>query len=484
MTNASRTKRIQKILTIPLLLALFFLVAQFNTRYHMANLGNVSVTSTNPRPSFRGLLGSGNTVGSSIVTLNGTPSVNVPSTSSAQLVEGDTVAIGQGASLGTYTVASTSSNTVFTTDSGITSATAGHDVISTQSANLTVRFTTANAVNNGKFRVLVPALANDANSGDGIPDGGYFDFGSGTGATVTCPASGGNYTFAAGTALKSAVSISGTDYHSFECGYTGAGAVGTSFSASPIVINGLINPAPKPGHTNGTADSYNVIVQHLDNGGTVVDQTAVSIAVIEAVRVTATVPPQLTFQVIGRPTGYSACGVTTKVGTTPTAVPFGEVSISSFTDAAQTLTASTNAVGGFVVTALENDQLGRNGAVCTGDPTITSNLNCIADTRGDGGTASDTVQDNWVSSATKGFGFSLHDQNSSTTEAFAYNSGGAFMARQFADVENSGTAQTIFSSTAPADNHNVDVCYRIVVGSTTAAGNYENNVIYNATATF
>lgn len=454
-----------------------------------ASLSSVSVTLSNPRLSFRGGLASGNSVGSSLVTINTTVG-SYPSTSSAQLVQGDVVKIGEGGSLADYTVASTSSVSTFSIATTLATgdADAADDVISSQSANLVVRFTTANAVANGRFRILVPALASNTASADGIPDGGYFDFGA-SAPTVTCPSNAtATYDFVTGVATASTITIDGNDYHSYECAYSGTGAVGTAFNASAndaITISNVINPAPKGSHTTGTADTYKVIVQHSDSSFAVQDSTAVSIGVIEAVKVTASVPAQISFQIIGLATGTSACGVTTDVTTTPAAVPFGEVSIATFNDAAQALTVTTNAVNGFAVTAIENDQLSKDGNVanCVGEPTIAGDTSCIADAGQ--GTFSETAATDWTSTAIKGFGYSLHDVNTSTTEAFAYNGGGTFMAKQFPATEDGGeSAETIFSSTAPSDNHNIYVCYRLIPGTTTAAGDYENYLTYTATATF
>lgn len=480
----------------PLILALFFFsffaAAGVNHQLRSANLTTVSVTLSNPRPSFRGALGAGNSVGSSVVTINTTANA-YPSTSSAQLVEGDVVRIGSGGTLNSYTVASTSSLSTFTTTAVLASGDtdAGDDVISTSSATHTVRFTTANAIANGRFRVLVPALTDNTAAADGIPDGGNFDFGT-SAPTVTCPNDITGYDFVTGTATASTITLNGADYHSYECAYSGAGGVGTAFTGGgngTIAINSIINPAPKTAHTTGYADAYAVIVQHLNSSVAVADSTTVQIGVIEAVKVTASVPAQITFQIIGLASGTSACGVSTGVATTPASVPFGDISISAFSNAAQALTVSTNASGGFSVTALENDQLGRNGGACAGDPTITSNTDCIADARGNNAAMSDSTSDEWTNIANKGFAYSLHDVNATTTEAFSYNTvagncTGTFCARQFADAANSGTAQTIFSSTGPADNQNLYVCYRIIPGTTTSAGNYENFVTYNATATF
>jgi hypothetical protein len=464
-----------------------FGLAHWAGQTYSANLTSVSVTTTNSRPSFRGALAAGNTAGSSIITINTTPG-SYASSSSAQLVEGDVLRIGSAGTLRSYTVASTSSLSVINLTAALLAGDAdtGDDVIATSSATLNARFTTVSAVTDGTFRILVPSISGGA-SLDGIPDGGAFDYGTVT-PTVTCPADFTGYNFGAGTSTANDVTINGIAYHSYSCTYVGAGAVSTAFDGTThdyMSIAGMLNPAPTTGHTTGTADTYSVIVQHLDSGSNVIDSTTVKIGVVEAVKVTAYVAPQISFRLIGLPAATSACGASTSVATTAVSVPFGDLTIGVFKTAAQALSVSTNASGGYVVTAVENDQLGRNGTACTGDPTTASNGNCIQDVRGDAAAASDTVSDEWVSTSQPGFGYSLQDVNSTVTEAFAYNeSARTFSARQFADVENSGTPQTIFSDTTVAANDNLYVCYKIMPDATTAAGNYENYLTYTATATF
>lgn len=461
------------------------------------SLTSVSVTLSNPRLSFRGALTTGNSEASSIIYINTTPG-DYDSTSSAQLVQGDILRIGETNSLGSYTVASTSSLSTISMTSALAAGDAdtGDDVISSQSATQTIRLTTANAIANGRFRVLIPALADDGASNDGIPDGGYFDMGAVV-PTVTCPSTAtAIYDFVAGVATASAQTINSTDYHVFECAYSGTGAVGTAFNsgADVITINSLINPAPEINHHTGVADTHNIIVQHLDNSLNTIDTTTVGIAVIEAVKVTASVPAQITFKILGVAKGTSACGISTNVMTTAAAVPFGEIPLDVFTNAAQTLTVSTNATNGYSVTAVANDQLGRSGGACAGDPTASGNPDCIPDSLGDATIMSHTAYDKWDLSATKGFAYSLHDSNNSisngNTEDFSYNEntgaclGASFCAKQFADTEDSQTAQEIFGSNTVADNENLFACYRIIPAATTAAGNYENFITYTATATF
>jgi hypothetical protein len=458
-----------------------------------ANLSNVSVTLSSSRPSFRGGLASGNTVGSSEVILNTTNGV-WPSSSSAQLMVGDSLKIGEAGSLGTYTITEIVDNsTVNVTPVLIAGDTElNDDVVASTSATLTVRLTTANAIANGAFRILVPADTTDAAARDGIPDGTGFDFGT-SAPTVTCPSSApAQYLFATGTATASAVTVNGTKYHSFECRYFGTGAIGTAFDGttySAITISSLINPAPnQSGHIIGYADTYNIIVRQVDSTYAVADATTVNVGVVESVRVTATVGPQITFRILGVNSGTSVCGVNTDVSTTASLVPLGSLNISAFTNAAQALSVSTNAPNGYAVTTVENDQLGRNGGVCTGDNT---GVNCIPDSVGDGSAMSHTAPAKWSLGTVKGFAYSLHEVN--TTGAlpdFTYqtNSGNCdgtdYCFKQFADAEDGQSSQRIFSSTTVADNDNVFVCYKAIIAATQAAGEYSNYLTYTATATF
>lgn len=491
-------KKISKLLSFSLFAGLFFGLTGYSIKTsYSANLTNVSSTISNSRLSFRGALGSGNAAASSIISID-VDAGDYPSTSSAQLVEGDVLRIGEDGSLGSYTVASTSSLSTLSLKTVLAAGDAdtADDVISTQSATHTVRFTSVSAINNGRFRILVPAHSDDGTSSDGIPDGSYFDFGT-SAPTVTCPTDITNYDFVTGTATASTITMNSSDYHSFECAYSGSGAIGSDFDGTTndyFLVDSLINPAPATGHTTGTADTYSVIVQHLDASFDVIDQTTVKIGVIEAVKITAEVAPQITFRIIGQNSGTAACGFAggTDVSTTATSVPFGGLLISDFTTATQGLTVSTNAQNGYAVTAIANDQLGINGAACSND---TASSTCIPDASGDtGATMTQTNENEWSDTAQKGFAYSVHDINTSgSTPAFSYNgsvndcdgTGDCF--RQFADDERSDvpeTPVTIFSHTDVADNQNINVCYKSIISSTQAAGFYESYITYTATATF
>lgn len=472
-----------------------FVASQTYRPLQSSDLNEVSVTMSNPRLSFVGRLAAGNVSGSTNVLIKTTAGISSLNTN--QLQQDDTVRIGQGGAMGSYTVKSTDPPDTFITTAANSNVTTDDFVIASQSGTLTVRFKTASAWNNGSIRVLVPAAA--STGADGIPDTNTFDYGTST-PTVTCPTNITNYTFGAGAAA-SMQSVSGGTYHTFTCSYTGTGTAGANFTntAQLFTINSnlvMSNPSPQITptlHTTGTADTYKIIVQQLDSGGTVQDSSTVSVGVIEAVKVTAEVAPQVTFTIAGLGTGVEACGTNldTHVTTTAVEVPFGELSLNTFRYAAQKLSVSTNADDGYAVTAIANDQMGLGGATCTGDPVIGSNTTCIQDARGDTTPAmSHTAHDDWSTATNPGFAFTLASATGSPVLPFNYNTtggdcaGGGDCFRQFADNEASEVPQTVMSYTDVTDTQEANICYGIAVGATQTAGTYENYITYRATGLF
>jgi len=129
----------------------------------------------------------------------------------------------------------------------------------------------------------------------------------------------------------------------------------------------------------------------------------------------------------------------------------------------------------------ENDQVGREANACDTDGS--SSNTCIVDASVTG--ASHTASADWTDAATyPGFGYSLDPVTAGLTATFTYDESGTFYARQFADLAASEAIQTIFTRSAPAASDIVDVCYRIAPAATNAAGDYENYLVYTASATF
>ncbi|HKY73878.1 MAG TPA: hypothetical protein VJ246_01040 [Patescibacteria group bacterium] len=470
----------QRVLIIVLLFGVLFLLPRYLKKSQSANLTSVSDTLSSSRLSFYGLMASGNTVGATLVTINTT---TAPSTSSSQLASPSASTVKIGSTVYNLSnVMPNSDQSKFSVSTGLSSGdeTAGNAIIASQSASHTVRFNTVTAVPDGAIRILVQATTNTGSSDDGIPDGDGFDFGA-TAPSIACPSDDANYDFVTGTATAQAVTISTVKYHAFECRYSGTGAA-TSFQSNPVILTSLINPAPKSGHAVGVADTYSVIVQQLDYAYSTIDQTSMQVGAIESVRVSATVASQITFKIAGIPSGSSgnnACGSDTSVTTTATTIPFGQLAISTFSYAAQSLEISTNAIGGYAVTAQQNNQL-----------RIPSTATYILDTTGDNTDITYGSKGKWDSTSAKGFGYSLKKISAAGTAAFERTDtdancvGASFCAKQFPDLSNSEPAQTILSSSTVADAENIDVCYKVIISNSQSDGTYENNVIYTATATF
>lgn len=452
-----------------------------------ANLTSVKDTLQTSRLSVNARVDvAGTVVGGSNVRLKTVASTPANTVSTANLHDGDVLTIGTGS----YTVVGIFDSSNFTVTPVIASGdqTDNNPIYLKEKPQHVITFNTATAVPNGFFQILLPANATTPNDGKPDPDG--YDFNTAVdvvGTNVT------GYNFVTGVATVSGATgcTAPANYHCFEVHYNGSGAIGTAITikiGNTTGTNTPIAPSTASGHTEGTADTYPVLVKNFalndnPNTATPIDKTTARVAQIEAVRVTATVDPTISFSIAGVAAAQTRCGVATDVSTStgtnaPLAVPFGTMTLNTFKNAAQNLTVSTNAASGYVVTASENQPLGKDGA-------STPN---IADSLGNGGAMTESASAEWTTATINGFGFSIQNVNAAST-AFLYttatgNCTGTFCARQFASIAGAETPQTLFSSTTVANAENIYVCYRLGVGATQAAGDYENQITYTATGTF
>lgn len=461
-------------------------------KVNSVGLTSVKDTLQTSRLSFHGRVDStGTSVGSSNVKLLGTTGLD-SATSQANSIStaglraggtgvGDSLIIGTG----TYTIVGISDANNFT----VTPVLSAGDADNTDPVYLKIKpqhvvtFSTVTAVPNGFFQVLLPADTTTPNNG--LPDDEGYDFNT---AVDVVAADVGVYNFVTGVATASGATgcTAPANYHCFEVHYSGAGSIGQAITITIGNTNGTntpIAPATGTAHTEGTADTYPILVKNFaaeanPNSVNPIDKTTARVAHIESVRVTATVDPTINFSITGVASGATRCGVTTDVTTTVLAVPFGTMALNTFKNLAHQLTVSTNASGGYVVTAQENDQLGKDGATTP----------FIPDSLGNGGTMSESTFAEWTTSTINGFGFSIQNVDAATVP-FEYTTAtgactGTFCARQFADIVGAETPQTIMSSTTVANAEDVYVCYRLGVGATQASGDYENQITYTATGTF
>ncbi len=470
-------------------IALFVLISSsflYPSTIQSANLTTVKDTIQSSRLSFAGRVKSPTAAGSSHVWIYTASTTGFYSISTAGLKVGDSLVIG---GTNSYTIASIIDADEFTT----TTVLAAGDADDTDSIYFksrpqhVVTFNTDSAIADGFFRVLIPAATSNQN--DSLPDSSGFDFG---GTVDITPTNATGYTFSNNAATVSGGTgcTSPANYHCMEFHYSGAGGVGTAITltiGATTGVNTPLAPAPSSAHTQATADSYQIIVQNFSAGAnpataTATDATTAQIGLIESVRVTATVDPSITFSIAGIASSANPCGtgatnatdVDTTTGTNaPLAVPFGSLALNTFKDAAHVLTVSTNAVNGYTVTTIENDQLGKDGGTTP----------FIIDTDGDAGSATETVTDTWdTPTANPGFGYTLKSVTGATVPFTS--TGATFNARRFPALADAESPATVMSATGTADSHQANVCYRITVDATQAAGDYENQITYTATASF
>ncbi len=449
--------------------------------------------------SYFARLGTGNTAGSSFLTIQVSGN---PSNTTSNLFAGDIVGIAKtGVSgLDHYTIGGIGNTAVFQIGGTLAHVNSFNDniVVATRSAVHTVHFTPKSTIAGGAWQLLVKATSRTGElAADGMPDQQGFDLGADVGTTttgigtrlktadITCP-------FGTASIGATDVNISGNLYHSITCtldaGDNNPVDVGVTMVVGSNLSTGsqLINPSASVGRaysSEGNADVYNFFIRHLDASSVVVDADTASgrIAVVESVRVTATVDPTITFLIdntdVG--SGQNRCGQvlgTAASNTTATTVAFGSLSIgSTVNNLAQRLSATTNATNGYAVTVYESAQLSN---ISTG--TTIPDTDCDNPTY----TCNTTTENRWQSDVTQsGFGYSIHNI-SATTVPFQYNTGGAsFAAKPFGVGE--ANAETVMSNAStPTTTERIYMCYRVVANTTQEAGNYETKIVYTATATF
>lgn len=477
-------------LGIVLILPVFFFL--FSSKLNTINAAPVTElkdTLSTAQLSYFARLGSGNDTGDSIITIN-TNSGTSPSITTDNLFIGDTIAIGNttvgGSTLYVVNDIGNTANISLTTGIGANNITAGLYVVATRSAIHTVSFKPQTSVAGGVWQVLIKATGNAGeNPADGMPDQGGFDLGALVSGDVTCPW-GASAQVGSTVVLTSGVGAGATGpYHIVNCDLT-IGDTNPIDVAGTITIGGthkLINPAPAQGHTigqaDGTADTYTILVRHLDSDGSSVingDTTLGKIAVIENVRVTAVVDPTITFYLDNTnvsSVGTTRCGVPISSGasqTTATSVSFGTLSLGQFNTLAQRFSCTTNSKNGYVVQVYENSQLS------------TSLGTTIPDTNCDGAcsTSTEAEWDTDTGTTNSEFGYSLEAISSSPVE---FESSTNFTSKPFG-VGNAN-AQTIMSRTVvPASIDRGYICYRVTASNTQEAGTYQNAINFVATATF
>lgn len=425
--------------------------------------------------SYFAKLGTGNTAGSSVlyVTTTGT----TLSTNNYNLDIGDTVSVQNSVSgTNTYIINGLvgTNGISLSTAVGTSNVTAGLNVIVPRYSVHNVSFKPQSSVTGGKWQVLIKA--NGTTQSDNTPDTAGFDAGNLLVGAVTCPWSGT-------ASIGSTAVVKGSSYHVITCTLPTGGTNPIGTAGTIIIGNGtnmLMNPAPALNHVigqaNATADTYSIILRHLDSSDNVIDEdtTAGKIAVTESVRVTATVDPTITFSVgnSGVTTSTARCGTALGSGaadTTGASVNFGSLNLAAANNLAQFLQCTTNASHGYTIQTFESAPLSMIGAATT-----IPNTNC-------NGSCSYTTATAWTTYTNSGFGYALEVGTTSAGATLGITSAGYYKAFGVGYAQ----AQTILSRTnTPTGTDSAYICYRITVSNQQPAGTYQNEVNFIATATF
>ncbi|MBU0648062.1 hypothetical protein KJ855_02680, partial [Patescibacteria group bacterium] len=199
-----------------------------------------------------------------------------------------------------------------------------------------------------------------------------------------------------------------------------------------------------------------------DGTGNPINSGDLMIAIVEDVTVTATVPSSLTFAVNGVTSG-NACansGGNASVTSTGATIPFSTYTGAATKIACQTLTVSTNATNGYVITVEQDQDLTSGGA---------DTMKPFAGTY--------AVPIGWTTPPGSGtesyFGFTTDDDDY-----------GDFQTAFWSGFTLSNNPYNIAIETEPvADEINV-MSYQLQVTDLQEAGIYSNNISYIATAVF
>lgn len=434
---------------------------------------NVRDTLSSSQFSYYGRVGVGNSGGSSILTIN-TSTAN-PSQTTNNLFVGDTITVGVGGSQTNYIVkdvASTSTILVYpvlTTGSAI----AGGGIIATRSAIHTVSFEPQTTSNGGSWQVLIKAPDSPEIS-NGIPDQTGFDaLPLGT-ANITCPYGG--------VASIGTTTLSSGLYHLISCSTPDGNPIGAGQTGVIIIGNAtgqLINPSPShPATDEGYANIFNFILRRLDSSGNITEESNGKIAIVESVRVTATIDPTLSFYIdnVGvNGVGSTVCGTGNgtlsagAVNTTGDSVVFGSLGLGVINQLAQRVSCVTNAPGGYVVTAYEQGTMKNINTDTTIPDTLCNGSNCTT-----------TLATAWSGASTtrSEFGYTFYAGGLGSSIPFTEGQWKPFA------IGYQNAQPVMINPKTPSQTESANVCYRITATTTQEAGEYEAKVVYTATATF
>ncbi|NTV31325.1 hypothetical protein HGA91_05115 [candidate division WWE3 bacterium] len=255
-----------------------------------------------------------------------------------------------------------------------------------------------------------------------------------------------------------------------------------SWAISNNNTSGVSSITYATGETPAAASSRTVVLAGITNGSTAetgyylqfstynnvdcstspVDSAVIMFIYTNGQAVSLTVDPSLSFTVTSRSSSTSVNGATTNITTTSTTVPFGVVTSSTNAIAAQRLTVSTNAAGGYTVFTRYSGAL------------TNASLQTITDHTG-----TNAAPTAFSAAGTESFGYTTADSSLGTGTADRFTSSGGNKWAAF----TTSNAEVAYNN-SPASAQTTDVGYQVGIAGGTEAGVYTTTVIYTATPTY
>jgi hypothetical protein len=325
-------------------------------------------------------------------------------------------------------------------------------------SNHTISFVTPSGVTNGATTTITfPAGFNLTSIGfDDVDMAGGSDF------TVAASCAGSE---------QVAASVSGQDLRLRFCpgdgGSLAAGAtttieIGLNATFGTTGNNRIVNPASEGSYELGFVAGVS------DSGWT-------RVVILSDVLVSASVDTIFNFTVAGLAAGQTVNGVTTTGVTSSTSIPFGVLQAGVATTSAQSLTVSTNAANGYVVTVqLDGALQSSTGADIDGFVDGSYTNTPVAWSAPSNTLGSENTYGHW----------GITSDDATTTRS----SGDEFGPSEFASASTS--PRVVMSHTGPANGTGTGegvtrVGYRVQIGGLQEAGDdYEATLTYVATPTF
>ncbi|MCL5435287.1 MAG: hypothetical protein M1405_02775 [Patescibacteria group bacterium] len=338
-----------------------------------ASLTSVSDTITTSRPSASAPLTSNQAASAGQVTINDNGSIFLASDSAVLWPDtGETLNTVNVASMSAANTPSSNQRIVYFTNTAANTHHAGDPITTAITTTHKIQFTTISTVPaSGKIVLTFPGTAVTTAS----PSATTFSF---NGLTTANSASNISYkldgtrtcTFAIATSgqtptitctVDAGGSVVGGTVITFLIGCADSSSNETSCTTnSPRLIN------PTKSAAAGTADNWKISIQTQDNNSVTLDSAKATIGTIESVQVQATVDPTLTFTIApvsgaintGNTTGCTNTeSVNSGIASTATTINLGILNTSTINISAQLITISTNASGGYTLTATSSGHL-------------------------------------------------------------------------------------------------------------------------------